>query len=98
MTTRRRLVRAPNDGRIEHVYAELHCHTWSSFLDGVSPAEELVERACELGYEALAVTDHDGFPAAVRVAQAAAEHGLPVVYGTELTLRPSLPGQAGTDR
>jgi error-prone DNA polymerase len=71
------------------VYAELHCHTWSSFLDGVSSPGELVARAAELGYEALAVTDHDGFPAAVQVAQAASEQGLPIIYGTELTLRPS---------
>ena len=42
-------------------YAELHCHTNFSFLDGASHPEDLVDRAIDLGYEALAVTDHDGF-------------------------------------
>ena len=41
-------------------YAELHCHSAYSFLDGASQPEELAARAAELGYEALALTDHDG--------------------------------------
>ena len=45
----------------EHRYAELHAHSNFSFLDGASHPEALVERAAELGYEALAVTDHHGF-------------------------------------
>ena len=47
-------------------YAELHCHTNFSFLDGASPADDLVERAVELGLTGLAVTDHDGLYGAVR--------------------------------
>src|SRR4051794_24356604 len=42
-------------------YAELHCHTNFSFLDGASHAEELAEEAVRLGLTGLAVTDHDGF-------------------------------------
>ena len=46
-------------------YVELHCKTNFSFLEGASHAEELVERAIELGYAALAVTvpagDHTVF-------------------------------------
>ncbi|MBA2294771.1 MAG: PHP domain-containing protein, partial [Actinobacteria bacterium] len=41
-------------------YVELHCHSAYSFLDGASHPEELVVRAGELGYPALALTDHDG--------------------------------------
>ena len=67
-------------------YAELHCHTNYSFLDGASWADELVRRASELGYEALAVTDHDGFRGAVQVHASASAVGLPVVYGTEVGL------------
>jgi error-prone DNA polymerase len=37
-------------------YAELHCRTNFSFLEGASHADELVLRAAELGYQALAVT------------------------------------------
>ena len=65
-------------------YAELHCHTNFSFLDGASHPEELVGRAAELGLEALAITDHDGFRGAVKVHRAARQVGLPVVYGTEV--------------
>ena len=65
-------------------YAELHCHTNYSFLDGASWAGELVERAAELGYEALGVTDHDGFRGVVQVHAHASEIGLPIVYGTEV--------------
>jgi error-prone DNA polymerase len=67
-------------------YAELHCHTNFSFLDGASHPEELAVEAARLGLAALAVTDHDGFYGAVRFALAAREHGLPTVFGTELTL------------
>lgn len=38
-------------------YAELHCLTNFSFLRGASQGEELVQRAKDLGYEALAITD-----------------------------------------
>ncbi len=65
-------------------YAELHCHTNFSFLDGASHPEALVGRAAELGLEALAITDHDGFRGAVKVHRAARQVGLPVVYGTEV--------------
>src|SRR5437867_11533446 len=57
-------------------YAELHCHTNFSFLDGASKPEELVEEAARLGLEALAVTDHDGMYGVVRFAEAAAAVGL----------------------
>ncbi len=65
-------------------YAELHCHTNFSFLDGASHPEDLVERAIEFGYEALAVTDHDGFYGVSRFWQAAKETGLPAIYGVEI--------------
>ena len=65
-------------------YAELHCHTNYSFLDGASWAGDLVQRASELGYEALGVTDHDGFRGAVQIHAHASQIGLPIVYGTEI--------------
>jgi error-prone DNA polymerase len=71
-------------------YAELHCHSNFSFLDGVSHPEELVEEAIRLGLSALAITDHDGFYGVVRFAEAARVHGLPTMFGAELSL--GLPG------
>src|SRR5215207_2363000 len=67
-------------------YAELHCHTNFSFLDGASHPEELAEEAARLGLVGLAVTDHDGLYGAVRFALAAREHDLLTVFGAELTL------------
>ena len=67
-------------------FAELHCHTDFSFLDGASPADDLVERALELGFSGLAVTDHQGLYGAVRFAAAAREAGLHAVVGMEVEL------------
>ena len=67
-------------------FAELHCHSDFSFLDGASPAEDLVERALELGLAGLAVTDHQGLYGAVRFSAAAREAGLHPLIGMEIEL------------
>ncbi|BEL09038.1 error-prone DNA polymerase [Actinoplanes sichuanensis] len=67
-------------------YAELHCHTNFSFLDGASHPEELAEEASRLGLTGLAVTDHDGLYGVVRFSQAARELNLPTIFGAELSL------------
>ena len=67
-------------------YAELHCHSHFSFLDGASSPEELVVEAVRLGLTSLALTDHDGFYGVVRFAEAARTYGLPTVFGSELSL------------
>ncbi len=78
-------------------YAELHCHTNFSFLDGASHPEELVEEAHRLGLTGLAVTDHDGLYGAVRMAEAARPLGLPTVFGAELTLGAASATSAGNN-
>ncbi len=67
-------------------YAELRCRTNFSFLRGASHADELVGRAAELGYAALAVTDCNSLAGVVRAHVAAKESGLPLIVGAELTL------------
>jgi error-prone DNA polymerase len=67
-------------------YVELHCHSAYSFLDGASHPEELVARAVELGYEALALTDHDGVYGSLEFAHAAKYAGLRPITGAEVTL------------
>ena len=67
-------------------YAELHAHSNFSFLDGASHIEELVLRARELGYEALALTDHDGLHGAMEFAQCARAWGLRPITGAEIRL------------
>ena len=71
-------------------YAELHCLTSYSFLRGASSPEELVHRASELGYRALAITDECSVAGIVRAHMAAKELGLKLVIGTEITLADGL--------
>ena len=67
-------------------YVELHCHSAYSFLDGASLPEELAVRAVELGYSALALTDHDGVYGSLEFAHAAKALGLRPITGAEVTL------------
>src|SRR5437660_10971779 len=67
-------------------YVELHAHSAYSFLDGASQPEELAARAAELGYEAFALTDHDGAYGSLEFAHAAKHFGVRPITGAEVTL------------
>ena len=67
-------------------YAELRCLSAFSFLRGASMPKELVERAKELGYSALAITDECSVAGVVRAHVAAKEQGLPLVIGAQFRL------------
>src|SRR5512135_3168446 len=67
-------------------YAELHCLSNFSFLRGASHPEELVVRAHELGYAALAITDECSLAGIVRAHVAAKECGLKLIVGSEIRL------------
>jgi error-prone DNA polymerase len=66
-------------------YAELHCRTNFSFLEGASHPDELVQTAAQLGYRALAVTDRNSLAGVVRAHVAAKAAGLPLLIGAEVT-------------
>ncbi len=68
------------------MYAELHCHSAFSFLDGASLPDELVATARELGYETLALTDHNSVSGSMEFAVAARALGLRPIHGTEIDL------------
>ncbi|MEE8413919.1 MAG: DNA polymerase III subunit alpha [Dehalococcoidales bacterium] len=68
-------------------YAELHCHSYYSFHDGASSLEELLLRAKELGYRAMAVTDHDNLCGAMRFAHVSSSLEMNGITGTEITLQ-----------
>ncbi|MGH7539574.1 MAG: PHP domain-containing protein, partial [Gemmatimonadota bacterium] len=74
-------------------YVELHCHSAFSFLDGASRPEELVRRASELGYPALALTDHDGLYGSMEFARAARAAEIRPITGAELTLESPFPDE-----
>jgi error-prone DNA polymerase len=65
-------------------YAELHCTSNFSFLQGGSHPEELVQRAKALGYEALAITDRGTLAGVVRAHGAAKQAGIQLVIGCHL--------------
>ncbi len=98
----RRIIRlpAPGDGPGGRVlpWAELHCHSSYSFLDGASSPAELVAEAARLGLEALAITDHNGMYGVPQFAQAAAKLTeqtgitLGTVFGAELSVGCASPG------
>ena len=67
-------------------YAELHCHSNYSFQEGASSISELLVRAGELGYRALALTDHDNVCGAMEFARVANSLGIQPVTGAEVTL------------
>src|SRR5450755_3455070 len=77
-----------NDANIrsERMYVELHCHSAFSFLDGASLPDELVPAALELGYDALALTDHNSVSGSMEFAVAAKALGLRSIHGAEIDL------------
>lgn len=67
-------------------YAELHAISNFSFLRGASHPEELVSRAAELGYTALAITDECSLAGVVRAHVVARQHAIKLIVGTEIHL------------
>src|SRR6185437_12511208 len=81
-------------------YIELHCHSAFSFLDGASLPDELVPAALELGYRAIALTDHNTVSGSMEFAVSARALGLRPIHGAEIDLapddsRPAHSGEAG---
>jgi DNA polymerase III alpha subunit len=80
-------------------YVELHCHSCFSFREGASTPLELIMRAKEFGYRALALTDHDNLAGAMEFARIATEWAIRPIIGAEITLDPAalrLPRQQAT--
>jgi error-prone DNA polymerase len=69
-------------------YAELQCLTHFSFLRGASPPESLVQRAAQLGYKALAITDECSLAGVVKAHIQATEDGLHLIIGSQMLVTP----------
>ena len=67
-------------------YVELQVTSNFSFLRGASHAEELMQRAAELGYTAMAVTDRNTFAGLVRAHMAARKHGIRLIPACRLDM------------
>ena len=68
------------------MYAELHCHSAYSFLDGASPPDEILAEAHRLGYPAVALTDRNGVYGSLAFAHAAQPLGIQAITGAAITL------------
>ena len=83
-------------------YVELTSRTSFSFLAGATPPEQMIFRAAELGYDAIAITDRDGLYGIVRAHEEGERRGVRVIVGCELTLEqeglevPDVPGKPTT--
>src|SRR5690242_18617600 len=75
-------------------YAELHCRSNFTFLTGASHPEELVVRAAQLGYSALAITDECSVAGVVRAHVEAKARKLHLIVGAEMRL--TLPAAGST--
>ncbi|MGV8867751.1 MAG: error-prone DNA polymerase [Janthinobacterium svalbardensis] len=73
-------------GAVLPEYAELYCLSNFSFLHGASHAEELVARAVQLGYKALAITDECSLAGVVRAHAVAKRAGFPLIIGAHFHL------------
>ncbi|MCX7390067.1 MAG: error-prone DNA polymerase [Planctomycetia bacterium] len=65
-------------------YAEVHCISNFSFLQGASHPEELVMRAAALGYSAIAITDCSSVSGVVRAHVAAKQAGIHLLVGATI--------------
>ena len=88
---RQRLDASPIRREAAVPYAELHCKTNFSFLSGASHPDELVCRAAELGYSALAITDCNSLAGVVRAHGSAKDARLKLLIGAELALTDAPP-------
>jgi error-prone DNA polymerase len=75
----------PAGSTIPGQYAELQCKSNFSFLCGASHPEELIEQAAQLGYSAIAITDHNTLAGVVRVHCAARACKVKLIVGAEIT-------------
>ncbi|MDZ7799761.1 MAG: DNA polymerase III subunit alpha [Trueperaceae bacterium] len=71
-------------GRLRHL---LNVQSYFSFGHGVSSPTRLVDRAAELGYHALALTDLNGVYGAVEAHRAARHRGMHALIGATVRLR-----------
>ncbi|MEK7611764.1 MAG: DNA polymerase III subunit alpha [Patescibacteria group bacterium] len=69
-------------------FVHLHTHSHYSLLDGLPKVDELVERAKELGMDALAITDHGNLYGAVEFYKKAKAAGIKPIFGVEAYIAP----------
>ena len=69
-------------------FVHLHLHTEYSLLDGECRVDALARRARELGFDALAITDHGVMYGAVNFYRACRAEGIKPIIGCEVYVAP----------
>jgi DNA polymerase-3 subunit alpha len=69
-------------------FVHLHLHTEYSLLDGACRLDKLMERAHELKFPALAITDHGAMHGVIEFYQAARAKGIKPIIGCEVYVAP----------
>lgn len=64
-------------------FANMHGHTTFSWMDGFAMPVKHVIRAVELGYTAMAVTEHGNVSSFFQAEKAGLKHGLKIIFGLE---------------
>lgn len=76
------------DNSKQGTFSHLHVHTQYSLLDGAIRIKKMVQRAKEMGMNALAITDHGNMYGVIEFYQAAKEAGIKPIIGCEVYLAP----------
>src|SRR3990167_1706652 len=69
-------------------FVHLHCHSQYSLLDAASKVQQLVKRAVELQFPALAITDHGNLFGAISFYEEAMRQGVKHIIGIEAYIAP----------
>src|SRR5271170_683066 len=69
-------------------FVHLHLHTEYSLLDGACRLDRLVDKAHELKFSSLAITDHGAMHGAIEFYQAARAKGIKPIIGCEVYVAP----------
>src|SRR5580698_7443955 len=69
-------------------FVHLHLHTEFSLLDGACRLDRLVDKACELRFAAMAITDHGALYGAIDFYKTAREKGIKPIVGCEVYVAP----------
>ncbi len=70
-------------------FVHLHAHSMYSLYDALGDVSELVDRAKELGYDAVALTDHGSLYGAIEFYEAAKKAGIKPILGVEAYIAPN---------
>ena len=69
-------------------FVHLHCHTEFSLLDGACRVDRLIDKASELGFGSLAITDHGAMFGAINFYRAARAKDIKPIIGCEMYVAP----------